>query len=72
MAIIVISNYSKNFSIIYNFYSKFLNPSSLSQSMKNQWYGGMLAEDSSDEDQDTIKVLLHLTLNSVLVNKSLI
>ena len=40
--------------------------------MKNQWYGGMLAEDSSDEDQDTIKVLLHLTLNSVLVNKSLI
>jgi len=27
----------------------------LSQSMKNQWYGGMLAEDSSDEDQDTIK-----------------
>jgi hypothetical protein len=25
--------------------------------MKNQWYGGMLAEDSSDEDQDTIKVI---------------
>lgn len=28
----------------------------LSQSMKNQWYGGMLADDTSDEDQDTIKV----------------
>lgn len=27
----------------------------LSQSVKNQWYGGMLAEESSDEDQDTIK-----------------
>ena len=27
----------------------------LSQSMKNQWYGGMLADDSNDDDQDTIK-----------------
>jgi hypothetical protein len=34
--------------------------SSLSQSMKNQWYGGMLAEDSSDEDQDTIKVFFKI------------
>ncbi len=36
----------------------------LSQSMKNQWYGGMLAEDSSDEDQDTIKVFIQRLLNS--------
>jgi hypothetical protein len=27
----------------------------VSQSVKNQWYGGMLQEDSSDDDQDTIK-----------------
>ena len=28
----------------------------LSQSVKNQWYGGMLADDTNDDDQDTIKV----------------
>lgn len=27
----------------------------LSQSMKNQWYGGMLADDTAEEDQDTLK-----------------
>jgi len=27
----------------------------VSQSVKNQWYGSMLQEDSSDDDQDTIK-----------------
>ena len=28
---------------------------SQSQQVKNSWYNGMLAEDSNDEDQDTIK-----------------
>mgnify|MGYP001810372463 CR=1 FL=1 len=28
----------------------------LSQSIRNQWYGNMFADDSSDEDQDTIQV----------------
>lgn len=27
----------------------------ISQSVKNQWYGSMLQEDSTDDDQDTIK-----------------
>lgn len=39
----------------------------LSQSMKSQWYGGMLAEDSSDEDQDTIKRTLLETNPYLLV-----
>ena len=34
----------------------------VSQSMKNQWYGGMLAEDSTDEDQDTLKVFTLIIL----------
>lgn len=48
----------------------------LSQSMRNQWYGNMLAEDSTDEDQDTIKrtlletniYLLALTIVITLVH----
>jgi hypothetical protein len=28
----------------------------LSQSMRNQWFGNMMQEDSNDDDQDTIKV----------------
>ena len=30
----------------------------LSQSMRSQWYGNMLSDDTSEEDQDTIKVSL--------------
>jgi len=30
----------------------------VSQTMRNQWYGGLLGEDSNDDDQDTIKKTL--------------
>lgn len=39
----------------------------LSQSVKNQWYGGMMADDSSEEDQDTIKRTLLETNPYLLV-----
>lgn len=39
----------------------------LSQSMRNQWYGGLLEEDSTDEDQDTIKRTLLETNPYLLV-----
>lgn len=39
----------------------------LSQSVKNQWYGGMMADDSNDEDQDTIKRTLLETNPYLLV-----
>lgn len=39
----------------------------LSQSMKNQWYGGMMGDDSTDEDQDTIKRTLLETNPYLLV-----
>ena len=35
----------------------------LSQSMRNQWYGGMFQEESSEEDNDTIKVISRFVLS---------
>lgn len=45
---------------------------SQSQQVKNSWYNGMLAEDSNDEDQDTIKRTLLETNPYLLVLTALI